>query len=146
RRARRRLPGFVFNYVEGGAGEESGVRRNAAAFGDILFRAKRLAGPVQPTSVRLFDRDWAQPFGIPPIGMANLAWPGTDLAFARLAVEKTIPFVLSTAASTSIEDAARAAPGVTWFQLYVSTDDSVTDDFLDRAAAAGIEVLVLTVD
>lgn len=145
RLARRRLPSFVFNYIEGGAGEDAGVDRNAAAFARILFRPRRFAGPPAPAVMPLFGRDFAQGFGIAPIGMANLAAPGGDLALARLAARQNIPYVLSTAGTTSIEDMAATAPQA-WFQLYLSRDAAITDDMLRRAWDAGMRVLVFTVD
>jgi len=146
RLARRRLPAFVFNYIEGGAGEDCGVLRNEAAFRNILFRVRRFAGLAAAAPVELFGRTYAQPFGIAPIGMANLAWPGTDLTLARLAQRENIPYVLSTAGTTSIERVAAVAPDVAWFQLYLSRDDRITDDMIRRAWDAGIRVLVFTVD
>jgi isopentenyl diphosphate isomerase/L-lactate dehydrogenase-like FMN-dependent dehydrogenase len=145
RLAERRLPSFVFNYIAGGAGEERGVLRNEAAFGRVLFNARRLAGPAAPSTVTLFGRTYGQGFGIAPIGMTNLAAPGGDLILARLAERETIPYVLSTAGTTGIEDVAAAAPHA-WFQLYMSRDEAITSDMVRRAWDAGMRVLVLTVD
>ena len=146
RMAHRRLPGFVFNYIEGGAGEDAGVARNAAAFRDIVFHVRRFAGLAEAVPVSLFGRAYSQAFGVAPIGMANLAWPGADLTLARLAQRENIPYVLSTAGTTSIERIAEAAPDVAWFQLYLSRDDRITHDLIRRAWEAGMRVLVLTVD
>jgi (S)-mandelate dehydrogenase len=144
--ARRRLPRFVFNYVAGGAGQEAGVRRNEEAFRPILFRVRRFAGLAEAKPVELFGHSYSQAFGVAPLGMANLSWPGADLALARLAQRENIPYVLSTAGTTSIERIAEAAPDVAWFQLYLSRDERITLDMIERAWQAGIRVLVLTVD
>jgi isopentenyl diphosphate isomerase/L-lactate dehydrogenase-like FMN-dependent dehydrogenase len=143
---RTRLPGFVFNYIEGGAGEEAGVARNERALARYLFRPRRLGGGVTSTEVTLLGRTYKQPFGIPPVGMSNLAWPGTDLKFASLAQRENMPYVLSTMATTSIEKIAAAAPDVSWFQLYISKDDGITFDLLKRAWDSGMRVLALTID
>ena len=80
------------------------------------------------------------------MGLCNLAWPGTDKGIAAAAAQARIPYALSTMSSTSIEDIARVAPEHTWFQLYVGGDAAIADSLLDRAEAAGIRTLVLTVD
>jgi isopentenyl diphosphate isomerase/L-lactate dehydrogenase-like FMN-dependent dehydrogenase len=146
RLAKRRLPSFVFNYIEGGAGEGAGVALNAAAYHRHLFKPRRLAGLAAEASFTLFGRTYRQGFGVAPLGMANLAWPGADLALARLAERAQIPYVLSTAGTTSIETIAAAAPTAAWFQLYLSRDEAVTRDMVRRAWEAGLRVLVLTVD
>ena len=144
--AKRRLPSFVFNYIAGGAGEGDGVIRNEAAFRRYVFKVKRLAGLAAESTVELFGRSHRQGFGVAPIGMANLAWPGADLILARMAEREKIPYVLSTAGTTSIEKIAAAAPTMAWFQLYMSRDEAITRDMVRRARDAGMRVLVLTVD
>lgn len=145
-RAKARLPAFVWSYLYGGAGENSGMQRNEDAFDEILFRAKRLAGAVTSTEKTLFGVRYAQPFGIPPVGMCNLIWPNSDRALAKLGAEKNIPYVLSTAGSSSVEDMAKYAADKLWFQLYISREDQITADLLKRAADVGVRVLVFTVD
>ena len=144
--ARRRVPRFAFDYVDGGAGEDAGVRRNQAAFERVLFQPRRLTGSPLPPKVTLLGRTYDQPFGIAPVGLANVTWPGTDLALAGLARRANIPYALSTFATTDIERAGAAAGEGGWFQLYVARDDVITDDLLARAWAAGFRVLVFTVD
>lgn len=145
--ARGRVPRLFFDYCDGGAGEEAALHRNMSRLSDIrmLPRGPRDVSSRQ-SGVRLFGKDYAQPFGISPIGLANLFWPGTDIALARAARQAGIPHVLSTAASTMLEEVAPETGGMGWFQLYVSKDDAITDDLLRRAEAAGYEVLVVTVD
>jgi (S)-mandelate dehydrogenase len=144
--ARRRIPSFAWHYLDGGVGEDRGVRRNEAAFERILFRPRHLAGGACDTSVELFGQRYAYPFGVAPVGMANLTWAGTDLALARLAQRESIPYVLSTAGTTSIEDIAKAAPEMGWFQLYLSKDEAITADMMRRAWDAGMRILALTID
>jgi isopentenyl diphosphate isomerase/L-lactate dehydrogenase-like FMN-dependent dehydrogenase len=144
--ARRRLPAFVFDYFHGGAGEDRGAIRNETALGAVLLRPKRLRGSCGGATVKLFGRPYALPLGVAPVGMGDLAWPGTDLSLARLAEREKIPYVLSTAATTSIEKIAAAAPTVSWFQLYLSRHEEISQDLMRRAWDAGMRVLVLTVD
>jgi len=145
-RAKTRLPAFVCSYLYGGAGENAGLHRNEERFGQVLFRAKRLSGAVTSTEKTLFGVRYAQPFGIAPVGMCNLIWPGSDRVLAGLGAEKSIPYALSTAGSSSIEDMAKIAGDKLWFQLYISREDHITADLLKRAWDAGVRVLVFTVD
>lgn len=146
RLARRRLPRFAFDFLDGAAGEEAGLRRNRAALGEVLLKPHYGVGVDPDSSATLFGQTWRQPFGVAPVGLGNLAWPGSDLALAGLARDNGIPFVLSTVASTAIEAAAAAAPGHCWFQLYVQRQEAVNRDLLRRADAAGLKVLVVTID
>lgn len=91
-------------------------------------------------------RTYGMPFGIAPMGMCNLAWPGTDHAFARVAAAKGLPICVSTASSTPLERMFELAEGRAWFQLYVTGSIETALHFVDRAHAAGYRELVLTVD
>jgi (S)-mandelate dehydrogenase len=143
---RRRLPDFAFDFLAGGAGNDRGIARNESALHDILFRPRGFATGSPEVSVQLFGKTYAQPFGVAPVGIANLTWPGADVMLARLAKEKSIPYTLSTAASTSIEDIAHAAPDTAWYQLYMTGREDINDDMLKRAAAVGIDTLAVTID
>lgn len=146
-RAKARLPRVVFDFIDGGAGNESTLRRNESAFEDLRL-VPRVFQPCRERdlSTTLLGRTYAMPFGITPMGLCNLAWPGTDLALAAAAAGANIPCALSTMASTSIEEMARLAPEHLWFQIYLGGDPATADRLLDRAEAAGIRTLVLTVD
>ncbi|MFT8244724.1 alpha-hydroxy acid oxidase [Roseomonas sp. BN140053] len=147
RMARRRVARIAFDYFDGGVESEKGMARNRSAFDDVtLFPRYMVDVSVRDSSVELFGKRYAAPYGISPTGLGNLAWPGTDLAIARTARARNLPFVLSTPASTDIETVAAAAPGQVWFQLYVPRERRVREDLLRRADAAGIRVLVVTVD
>ena len=147
RMARRRLPRFAFDFIDGGAESETGLARNRRALDEVLMAPRYMADLTKiDTEVELFGRTYAVPFGIAPMGFINMAWPGTDLMLARLAARERIPHLVSTAASTRLEDLAKAAQGFAWFQIYVSNDTELTGHILDRAEAAGYEVLVVTVD
>src|ERR1700681_2237901 len=87
-RAKRRLPRFVFDYLDGGAGSEAGIARNEQAFADIVFKPRALVNiEERDLSTTLFGRRWAAPFGIAPVGLGNLMCPRGDEAIARAAVE-----------------------------------------------------------
>jgi len=146
-RAKRRLPHFVFDYLDGGAGSEAGVRRNEQAFNDLLLTMRALVNvETRDLSTRLFGRTWAAPFGVAPVGLGNLIWPGADEAIARAAVATNLPYTLSTAATTSLERIAEIARQHAWFQLYVAKRDADVVDLINRAEQAGYDVLLVTVD
>lgn len=145
--ARARLPKFVFDYIDGAADDEIGMARNRAALDGARLVPRYLVDVSnRDQTTPLFGRTYAAPIGIAPVGLANLNWPGADTILARTAAAADIPYVLSTAATTSIEDAAKAAGRNFWFQLYAPNEIPVREDLLRRADQAGAEVLVLTVD
>lgn len=149
RRAARRIPRFAFEFLQGGAGDDSGPARNRSALRgiEIVPRYGRDVRDVDP-SVELFGHRYAAPIGISPIGMDGLMWPGATELFARAAQRMNIPYLVGTLATARIEDLTRLAPDVTWFQLYpVAADDHrVSFDLARRAQAAGARVLVATLD
>ena len=144
--ARRRLPAFAFDFLDGGAGDEAGCQRNRERLRRILLKPRYGVGVDPVTATSLFGQGYRQPFGIAPVGLGNLAWAGADLCLARLAGESGIPYVLSTVGTTDIETVAAAAPNNTWFQLYLLRRDEVNRDLLRRAWDAGVRVLVVTID
>lgn len=147
RLARRRLPWMVFDYIDGAAGEGVGEAANLAALRDIRLQPRILVDVSRrDLSVPLLGKACGLPFGISPMGMCNLSRPGADLMLARMAARHQIPVGVSTVASTSMEEMIVAAEGHAWFQLYFSGDGSGTLKLVDRAGAAGYEVLVLTLD
>lgn len=145
--ARRHLPRIVFDYIDGGAESEAGIARNRAAFEALQLLPRYLVDVSQRSQeVALLGRRYASPFGIGPTGLAGFARPKADLMLAQAAAQANIPFVLSGAATASIEAVAKLAPHHLWFQLYVARQASITADLLRRARDAGVETLVLTVD
>ena len=145
--ARRRIPRFAFDLVDGGAEDERNLRRNSEAFAEIQLTPRYLVDvSTIDTRVELFGSEFDLPFGMAPIGMLNAFWPDADLILARLCAAKNIPYVASSAASTTLEELAEAADGNGWFQLYASSDDDVTESLVRRAEAAGYHVLMATAD
>ncbi|MGH8298975.1 MAG: alpha-hydroxy acid oxidase [Steroidobacteraceae bacterium] len=145
--ARRRVPGFVFEYVEGGAEDEATLRHNREAFTALRFVPQTLidtSGRSLVTSV--FGRPCAAPFAIAPTGLNGMLHPDGDMALARAAAGFGIPYTLSTLSTTRLEDVAAKAGGRLWMQLYVMKNRPIAEDIMARAAAAGYEALVLTSD
>ncbi|MGE0749906.1 MAG: alpha-hydroxy acid oxidase [Variibacter sp.] len=148
--ARRRVPRFAFDYVDGGVGaEEIGAKLNTSALDavEIVPRYGVANAPVS-AEVEIFGQRYNAPIGIAPMGLPSLIWPGGEAHFARAAQAGRVPFTLSTSAGMSIEDVAKFAPDVFWFQLYrIPRDDlRINFDMARRAADAGARVLVLTLD
>lgn len=145
--ARRRLPRVVFDFMDGAAGHETGLARSEAAFDAVTLMPRVLVDPPQADlSVRLLGQEYGLPFGCAPMGLCNLAGPGTDLALATAAARSRFPLCVSTASSTAVETLVERSQGRAWFQLYVTGSVDAAFGLADRAAAAGCEVLVLTVD
>jgi L-lactate dehydrogenase (cytochrome) len=147
RLARRRLPRAIFDFVEGGAGDELTVARNRAAFERLLFEPRILVdvSKREQATVVLGERV-ATPVLVSPTGMAGLCWPKGEVAAAQGAHAAGTIYTLSTHSSCTIEEVAAGAPGPLWFQLYVWQNRDLTRSFVDRARAAGYRALVLTVD
>ena len=157
RRARRRLPWMVFDYIDGAAGDaEAGPRHARRALDNIRLQPRALcAAETRHLGVPLFPSTEVKlaaslPFGIAPMGMCNLAAPGADLMLARVAAARNIPVGVSTVASTSLEAMAEASEGRAWFQLYFGGGGDAASEgsrrLVDRARAAGYTTLVVTVD
>lgn len=147
RAARRYLPGFLYDFIEGGVDGEEGLSRNTAAFSKFSLVPRYLVDVAQrSTRTELLGRHYAMPFGISPTGPAPLFRPHADLLLAKAARSANIPFILSGAAGATLEEVAATAPENAWFQLYTARDRNISHDQIRRAADAGMEVLVVTVD
>lgn len=145
--ARRRVPGFAFEYVEGGAEDEATLRHNREAFSALRFVPQTLvdtSGRSLATSV--FGRPCAAPLAIAPTGLNGMLHPDGDIALARAAASFGIPYTLSTLSTTRLEDVAAKAGGRLWMQLYVMKNRAIAEDIMARAVAAGYEALVFTSD
>ena len=147
RLARRRMPRMMFDFVDGSAGLETGERLNRSAIEEIRL-APRVLVNVEGRSLakRFLGQNLDLPVGIAPMGMCDLTWPGADQMLAAEAIRRNIPLCLSSAASTSLEEMQTLADGRAWFQLYVAQSPITAMQLVDRAASAGYEVLILTVD
>ena len=144
--AQKRLPKVVFDYLEGGADDEIGMKHNREVFERYRFMPRRLVDvSKRDTSIGLFGRHQAAPFMIAPTGLNSALWPKGDILLARAAEKAGIPFVLSTASTASIEEVAAASKGDLWFQLYI-VQRKLAEQMVRRAEAAGYSTLVLTTD
>lgn len=145
--ARRRVPRMVFDFIDGGAEDETTLRRNRQAFDDVELVSRALVDvQSRDTSATVLGTRLPAPIVLGPAGLASLAAPGGEATAARAAGRRGLPFVLSTAGSSSIEEVAEAASGPLWFQLYLWRDRDLTASLVDRALRAGYDVLCLTVD
>jgi len=145
--ARRRVPHLAFEYVEGGAEDESTLRGNRTAF----ERLKLVPQTLIDTSRRqlrtaILGAPAEAPLIIAPTGLNNMLHAEGDLALARTAARRGIPFTLSSLSTTRLEEIASAVRGRLWLQLYVLKDRAIARDLMQRAAAAGYEALVFTTD
>jgi L-lactate dehydrogenase (cytochrome) len=145
--ARRRLPRGVFDYIDGGAEDERTMAANAAAYARTTFRPRVLRDVrvVEPATT-LLGRPLPLPLVLAPTGFSRIADPDGELAVARAAARAGVPYTLSTLSTRSIEEVAAVGQGRRWFQVYVWRDRGLVRDMIERAAAAGYEALVLTVD
>lgn len=146
-RARRRTPRFAFEYLDGGCNEDVNLRKNTDDLRQVELKPLYLTRHEPPNlKTELFGHEYDAPFGIAPIGLQGLIWPGAPEILAAAAAEHNIPFILSTVTTASIERIGEVTGGRFWYQLYHPADDAVRDDILDRAAAAGCKTLVLLCD
>jgi L-lactate dehydrogenase (cytochrome) len=145
--ARRRLPRGVFDYIDGGAEDERTLAANSAAFATVTFRPRVLrdVGEVDP-STTVLGRRLPLPLALAPTGFTRIADSDGELAVARAAARAGLPYTLSTLSTRSIEEVAAASAGPKWFQVYVWRDRGLVKEMIGRAATAGYEALVLTVD
>lgn len=145
--ARRRLPRFVFEYVDGGAEDERTLAGNRDAFARLRFRPRTLVDvSSRDSSATLLGARSALPVVVGPTGLNGLCWRDGDMALARAAAAAGVPFAMSTVSMSFIEDIAREAPGRLWLQAYVFTERAITEAIVRRARDADFECLVLTSD
>jgi lactate 2-monooxygenase len=146
RRARETLERPAYDYVAGGAGAEETIRANLDAFRRRVLRPRMLVGtPERDLSVEVLGLRSPAPFLLAPVGVLSIVHPDAELAVARASKATGVPFVVSSAASTSLEDLA-AIESPRWFQLYWWGDPELAESLVRRAEAAGYGAIVLTVD
>ena len=144
---RRLIPRPVFDYVDGGADEELSLRGNTRAFRRWRFQPRALVNVSQPdTSAAFLGSVAPLPLALAPTGYTRMMHPAGEIGAARAAQRHGLPYTLSTMATTTIEAVAEGAQPDLWFQLYILRDSGLTKELVDRAAAAGYRVLVVTVD
>jgi len=145
--ARRRLPKWIFEFVDRGSEDEIGLRHNIEAF----RRLKLVPKPLVDMSGRdlgttFFGKRLPLPVAVAPTGAAGLCWYEGELALARAAEKFGIPFTMAISSTTPLETVARETAGAHWFQIYIWEDRQLTWDLVKRAGHHGYEALVVTVD
>jgi L-lactate dehydrogenase (cytochrome) len=145
--AKKRLPGGVFDYIDGAAEDEITIARNGRAFRDVEL-APRVLRDVSKIdlSTTLLGRPIPAPLALAPTGFTRIADPQGELAVARAAAQRGLIYTLSTLATRSIEEVAAVSEGPKWFQVYVWRDRGLVADMVQRAEAEGYEALMVTVD
>lgn len=145
--ARRRLPGGVFDYVDGGAEDEITYRRNQTDLRRWEFVPSVLRDVSSvDTSATLLGRTLPLPLVLAPTGFTRIVDPPGELAAARAAARKNVPYSLSTLSTRSIEEVAEVSEGPKWFQVYVWKDRGLVKNMIERAAENGYEALCITAD
>lgn len=146
--ARRRTPRAIFDYVDGGADLELTMARNRAAFEQVALVPTYLEPVADPDpSTAVGGERLTLPLVFGPTGYTRMMHHAGEAAVARVAARNGIPYTLSTVGTSTIEEVVDAAPsGRTWFQLYLTTDPATNDALVDRALAAGVRTIMLTVD
>ncbi|QFT96593.1 L-lactate dehydrogenase [cytochrome] [Roseovarius sp. THAF8] len=146
-RARRRLPHFVWEYLDSGTGSEATTRRNKAQIDAVRLMPSILHGEIAPDlKTSLLGQEFDLPFGIAPVGMSGMIWPGAEQLLARAAARANIPYTLSTVATQKPEDLTGSLGPHAWFQFYPPRDPEIRKDMIQRIRTAGFSTLVLTVD
>jgi L-lactate dehydrogenase (cytochrome) len=146
-KARRRLPHFMWEFLDSGTGDETTRARNAAKLDDVRLASGILEGKRSiDLETELLGRTYSAPVGIAPVGMSGGVWPGAEAMLARLAVKERLPYCLSTVTAATPEDVGPHVGEQGWFQLYPPGDVDIRRDLLKRAKDAGFHTLVLTVD
>ncbi len=147
KRAKRRMPRFAFEYLDSATGQELGVKYNRDALDAIRFMPGILSGELSyDLSHEFMGRKYDYPFGIAPVGMSGVIWPGAETILASGAQRNNIPYCLSSVAAADPEDLAPHIGDNGWFQLYPPADPAIRKDMLARVQAAGFSKLILTVD
>ena len=145
--ARRRLPRFLFDDIDGGAVAENTMNANATELASVALRQRVLCGAGEPTlATTILDASWAMPVALGPVGATGMYARRGEVQAARAASRAGIPYTLSTVSVCSIEEVASQASGALWSQLYVLKDRGYMRNALERAWAAGMKTLVFTVD
>ena len=145
--ARSTLPGPVFDFADGGAEDEYTLRRNEAAFDAIEILPRPLTGTAErDLSITLFGKRMSMPLMIGPTGLAGLYWPNGECCAARAAAAAGTAYCLSHGSVCTLEKLAGTGAAPRWMQVFVYKDRGFTRELTERAAAAGYDALVLTID
>lgn len=146
-KAKKRIPRFAFEYLDGGCNEDINLYKNTSEIREVellpFYLNEHTESKMQTS---LFGHVYDAPFGIAPVGLQGLMWPNSPEILARAAFEHNIPFVLSTVSTSTIERISELTEGHAWFQLYHPAENALRDAIVKRAAEAGCPVLVILSD
>ncbi|SIN68332.1 L-lactate dehydrogenase (cytochrome) [Chitinophaga niabensis] len=147
KKAKSRIPKFAFEYLDGGCNEDVNLYKNTSEIREVELIPNYLA-KQQPVNMKteLFGHVYDAPFGISPVGLQGLIWPGSPEILAKSAFENNIPFILSTVSTSTIERISEITEGRAWYQLYHPAENSLRDKIIQRAEAAHCPVLVILSD
>ena len=146
-KARKRIPRFAFEYLDGGCNDDVNIQKNTSDIRKVELVPRYLAEyKGSDMSAEMFDHTYDAPFGVAPIGLQGLIWPDSANILAKAAFEHNIPFILSTVSTGSIERISELTEGRFWFQLYHPAENEIRDKIIKRAEAAGCNVLVILCD
>ena len=135
KKSKSRIPGFAFDYLDGGCNEEVNLVKNTSEIREVELMPHYLSDhKVSDMRTELFGHTYDAPFGIAPVGLQGLIWPNAPEILARAAFKHNIPFVLSTVSTSSIERVSELTEGRAWFQLYHPAEDSLRDQIVKRAS------------
>jgi (S)-mandelate dehydrogenase len=145
--ALKHLPKGVFQYIDRGAEDEVAMADNRQVFRDLKLRTRFMVDLTdRDMGIDLLGKRSNLPMAIAPTGIAGLAWYQGELALAKAAAAKGIPFTLATGSITSMETIAKEAGGRLWFQLYMWKEEELSYQLVARARDAGFEALIVTID
>ena len=146
-KAKKNIPEFAFNYLDGGCNNEENLNRNIKDLREIILEPKYLRNYKSSSSkATLFGVEYDVPFGISPVGLQGLIWPNSSEILAKSALKHNIPFILSSVTTMNIEKTAKLTDGNFWFQLYNPIDKNLRKDILKRAYESGCKTLVILAD
>ncbi|MGR3811002.1 alpha-hydroxy acid oxidase [Jiulongibacter sp. NS-SX5] len=146
-KAKKRIPRFAFEYLDGGCNAEINLQRNTKEIRDVQLRPYYLRDYKGISlDTELFGNTYSAPFGISPIGLQGLIWPKASEILAKAAFDYNIPYILSTVGTASIENVADITEGNAWFQLYHPKEAELRDKLIKRAADADYPVLIILAD
>lgn len=145
--ASHRIPKFVFAYLDSGTGQDQAKDHNRAYLDGIELTPQFMRGRVNPDlTTELLGINYNAPFGVAPIGLSSLIWPGAESILGAAAKAHGFPYILSTVAGESLEMVAKSAGKMAWFQLYAPKDKSLMKDLLRRASESDYQTIIVTAD
>ena len=147
KKAKKKIPKFAFEYLDGGCNEDINLYKNTAELRQVelqpFYLNKHVASDMK---TELFGHIYDAPFGVSPVGLQGLMWPNAPEILAKAAFEHNIPFILSTVTTSSIERVSELTEGRAWYQLYHPAENEIRDSLIKRAQAAHCPVLVILCD